>query len=95
VPQNRVPLVGGVRVSSVAGRRDEHFQSPALQREVMERRATLRYRKSGHRWREWFTDLDRSGVTIDRPALNQARDLAISKRAAIVVFDMTAPPGSG
>jgi site-specific DNA recombinase len=89
VAQNRAPLVGYVRVSSVAGRRDERFQSPALQREVMERWATLRYGKSGHRWLDWLTDLDRSGVTIDRPALNQARDLAIANRASIVVYDMT------
>lgn len=88
MPQNRVPLVGYVRVSSVAGRRDERFQSPALQREVMERWATVRYGKSGHRWLAWFTDLDRSGVTIDRPALNDARDLAVAERASIVVFDM-------
>lgn len=87
--QNRVPLVRYVRVSSVAGRRDERFQSPALQREVMERWATLRYGKSGHRWLDWLTDLDRSGVTIDRPALNKARDLAIAERASIVVYDMT------
>ena len=87
--QNRVPLVGYVRVSSVAGRRDERFQSPALQREVMERWATLRYGKTGHRWLDWLTDLDRSGVTIDRPALNKARDLAIAERASIVVYDMT------
>lgn len=88
-PQDRVPLVGYVRVSSVAGRKDERFQSPALQREVMERWATLRYGKTGHRWLDWCTDLDRSGVTIDRPALNQARDLAVANRAAIVVYDMT------
>lgn len=87
--QNRARLIGYVRVSSVAGRRDERFQSPALQREVMERWATLRYGKNGHRWLEWFTDLDRSGVTIDRPALNQARDLAVAERASIVVYDMT------
>jgi len=55
----------------------------------MERWATLRYGKSGHRWLDWLTDLDRSGVTIDRPALNKARDLAIAERASIVVYDMT------
>lgn len=86
--QTKAPLVGYVRVSSVAGRRDERFQSPALQREVMERWAALRYGKAGHRWLGWCTDLDRSGVTIDRPALNEARDLAVAERAAIVVFDM-------
>src|SRR5688572_18796704 len=83
-----VPLVGYVRVSSVAGRTDERFQSPELQREVMERWALLRYGQRGHKWLSWFTDLDRSGVSIDRPALNDARDLAIANRAAIVVFDI-------
>lgn len=82
------PLVGYVRVSSVAGRRDERFQSPELQREVMERWALLRYGQRGHNWLAWFTDLDRSGVSIDRPALNEARDLAVEHRAAIVVFDI-------
>jgi len=83
-----VPLVGYVRVSSVAGRKDERFQSPELQREVMERWALLRYGNRGHKWLAWFTDLDRSGVSIDRPALNDARDLAVEHRAAIVVFDI-------
>ena len=87
--QNRVPLIGYVRVSSVAGRLDERFQSPALQREVMERWATLCYGKNGHRWLDWLTDLDRSDVTIDRPALNKARDLAVAERASIVVYDLT------
>ncbi|HSH58775.1 MAG TPA: hypothetical protein VK988_03865 [Acidimicrobiales bacterium] len=36
---NRVPLVGYVRVSSVAGRRDERFESPALQREEPQKSA--------------------------------------------------------
>jgi site-specific DNA recombinase len=83
-----VPLVGYVRVSSIAGRKDERFQSPELQREVMERWALVRYGKAGHEWLAWYTDLDRSGVSIDRPALNEARDLAIEHRAAIVVFDI-------
>lgn len=48
----------------------------------------LRYGKAGHKWLAWFTDLDRSGVSIDRPALNDARDLAVENRAAIVVFDI-------
>lgn len=82
------PLVGYVRVSSIAGRKDERFQSPELQREVMERWALVRYGKGGHKWLAWFTDLDRSGVSIDRPALNDARDLAVENRAAIVVFDI-------
>ena len=47
--QVRVPLVGYTRVSSVAGRSDERFQSPGLQREVIERWATVRYGKGGHR----------------------------------------------
>lgn len=54
----------------------------------MERWALLRHGKRGHKWLAWFTDLDRSGVSIDRPALNDARDLAVEHRAAIVVFDL-------
>lgn len=54
----------------------------------MERWALLRDGKRGHKWLAWFTDLDRSGVSIDRPALNDARDLAVEHRAAIVVFDL-------
>lgn len=83
-----VPLVGYVRVSSISGRKDERFQSTELQREVMERCALLRYGTRGHKWLAWLTDLDRSGVSIDRPALTDARDLAVEHRAAIVVFDI-------
>lgn len=41
-----VPLVGYVRVSSIAGRRDERFQSPELQREVIVARSCLNLARS-------------------------------------------------
>lgn len=43
-----VPLVGYVRVSSVAGRRDERFQ-------------LLRYGPRAYKWLAWFTDLTGPG----------------------------------
>ena len=56
-------LVGYIRVSSVAGRdrNQDAFQSPAVQKEAMERWAAQKYGKGGYRWLEWITDLDSSG----------------------------------
>ena len=71
------PLVGYVRVSAVRGRGDERFKSPDLQREAMTRWADNRFGRNGYEWLDWFTDLDRSGVSLDRPELNKARLCAI------------------
>lgn len=81
-------LIGYVRVSKVAGRHDERFKSPELQRKVMRQWAEVRYGKGGHRWIEWFEELDRTGTSIDRPELNKARDLAITEQADIIVYDL-------
>ncbi|CAB4959247.1 unannotated protein [freshwater metagenome] len=79
-------LIGYVRVSSVAGRKDERFRSPDQQREVMQQWAQVRY-GDAHEWIGWFEELDRSGTNIDRPELNQAHALAIEEQADIVVYD--------
>lgn len=62
-------LVGYVRVSSVAGRdqNQEAFQSPGVQREAMERWAAAKFGRNGYKWLKWFTDLDSSGSSIQRP----------------------------
>jgi DNA invertase Pin-like site-specific DNA recombinase len=80
-------LVGYVRVSTVAGRTDERFKSPDLQREVLRRWATAMYGQD-HTWVGWFEDLDRTGTNLDRPALNDARALAVAEQADIVVYDL-------
>ena len=82
------PLVGYVRVSAVRGRGDERFKSPDLQREAMTRWADNRFGRNGYEWLDWFTDLDRSGVSLDRPELNKARLCAIESAARIVVYDI-------
>lgn len=81
-------LVGYVRVSSVAGRKDERFKSPELQQEVLHRWAEARYGDGGYEWVGWFKELDRTGMSIDRPGLNEARALAVAEQADIVVYDL-------
>lgn len=56
---------GYVRVSVVGGRQGERFQSPAAQREAIQRWADYK----GIRIGEWFEDLDKSGGTLKRPGL--------------------------
>jgi DNA invertase Pin-like site-specific DNA recombinase len=51
--------------------------------------ANATYGKSGHRWCGWFEDLDRSGVTVERPALAKAVACAELNGAHIVVFDLS------
>ncbi len=84
-------LVGYVRVSSVAGRdkNEEAFKSPSVQREAMERWATAKYSATGHRWIEWFEDLDSSGGTITRPKLQAASACAITNEADLVVYNFS------
>lgn len=53
----------------------------------MERWARARY-AAGHKWVSWHTDLDITGSTTDRPALNAARDEAIDNQAKIVVYNI-------
>lgn len=62
-------LDGYIRVSQVAGRKGDRFQSPAAQRDAIEGWA----RAHGVRIGEWHEDLDRSGGTMDRPGMNAAR----------------------
>ena len=88
-PGGEVSLVGYIRVSSVGTRTDERFKSPELQREAMERWARGKYGAQGHRWIGWFTDLDRCGITLDRPELARAEKCAVSGGAAIVVYDIS------
>jgi site-specific DNA recombinase len=84
-------LVGYVRVSSVAGRdkNEEAFKSPSVQREVMERWAISKYTTHGHKWIEWFEDLDSSGGTIARPKLQAASACAIKNEADLVVYNFS------
>ena len=82
-------FIGYIRVSSVAGRdrNQDAFQSPAIQKESMERWAAQRYGKGSYRWLEWITDLDSSGSSIHRPKLEQASHLAVKNQADIVVYN--------
>src|ERR1039458_5248445 len=57
---------GYTRVSRVAGREGEAFQSPAVQREQIERWAALR----GVEISAWHEDLDQSGGKLTRPGLD-------------------------
>lgn len=63
------PLDGYIRVSQVAGRKGDRFQSPKAQRDAIEGWA----RAHGVRIAAWHEDLDRSGGTMDRPGMNAAR----------------------
>ncbi len=62
------PLDVYVRVSRVGGREGDSFISPAVQEERCRALATARDYRVG----EVLTDLDKSGGTMDRPALNEA-----------------------
>jgi DNA invertase Pin-like site-specific DNA recombinase len=59
---------GYVRVSSVAGRSGERFQSPSQQRDAI----TAWAKANGVRIAKWHEDLDRSGGTMNRPGMNDA-----------------------
>jgi site-specific DNA recombinase len=58
-------LDGYVRVSKVGGREGDSFISPQAQRE----RIDLAARNSGATIGEWFTDLDETGASSQRPGL--------------------------
>src|SRR4051794_14104706 len=61
-------LIGYVRVSRVAGREGESFQSPAVQRERVE----AYVRASGHTLLDVFEELDKSGGDSTRPRFQEA-----------------------
>jgi DNA invertase Pin-like site-specific DNA recombinase len=80
-------LVGYIRVSKKAGREDERFLSPELQRAEMERWATSRYADA--KWIAWHEEIDRSGTTQARPLLAAALRDAERTGAALVVFALS------
>jgi site-specific DNA recombinase len=67
-PKAKKPLDIYVRVSRVGGREGETFISPKVQEERCRALATAR----GYTVGKVLTDLDVSGGTMDRPALNEA-----------------------
>ena len=81
------PLVGYIRVSSLAGREDERFLSPDLQRVEMERWAHSKYTDPD--WLSWHVELDRTGTTQSRPVLTDALAAAEKARASLVVFALS------
>lgn len=73
---------GYVRVSQVAGRSGERFQSPGAQRDAIEGWA----KAHGVTIAAWHEDLDRSGGTMDRPGMNLALErVAAGKTSGVVV----------
>src|SRR4051794_25315701 len=60
---------GYIRVSQVAGRAGERFQSPGQQRTAI----TGWAKAHGVKIAAWHEDLDRSGGTMDRPGMNHVR----------------------
>jgi DNA invertase Pin-like site-specific DNA recombinase len=63
-----LPLDGYIRVSQVAGRKGDRFQSPGAQRSSIEGWA----KAHGVKIAMIHEDLDRSGGTMDRPGMNEA-----------------------
>lgn len=80
-------LVGYIRVSSKAGREDDRFLSPDLQRTEMERWAGRRY--DDPQWIAWHVEIDRTGMTQARPVLTDALADAERGGAALVVFALS------
>lgn len=80
-------LVGYIRVSSKAGREDDRFLSPDLQRTEMERWAERRYEQP--EWIAWHVEIDRTGMTQARPVLTDALADAERAAAALVVFALS------
>lgn len=66
--EERKPLDGYVRVSQVAGRSGDRFQSPGQQRDSI----TAWAKANGVTIAKIHEDLDRSGGTMDRPGMNEA-----------------------
>lgn len=65
---NTPVMDGYIRVSQVAGRAGERFQSPSTQRDAIRAWA----KANGVRIGKIHEDLDRSGGTMDRPGMNEA-----------------------
>lgn len=80
-------LVGYIRVSTKAGREDDRFLSPELQRADMERWASARY--ADPKWLAWHVEIDRTGTTQTRPVLAKALEDAERSGAALVVFALS------
>lgn len=80
-------LVGYIRVSTKAGREDDRFLSPELQRADMERWAAAKY--AGAEWVSWHVEIDRTGTTQTRPVLALALGDAERTGAALVVFALS------
>lgn len=80
-------LVGYIRVSTKAGREDDRFLSPELQRADMERWASARY--PSPEWIAWHVEIDRTGTTQTRPVLAKALEDAERSGAALVVFALS------
>lgn len=80
-------LVGYIRVSTKAGRDDDRFLSPELQRADMERWASSRY--ANPEWVAWHVEIDRTGTTQARPVLSRALEDAERSGAALVVFALS------
>lgn len=79
---NSAPFCGYVRVSQVAGREGERFQSPTAQREAIERWAEYR----GVKLSCIEQDLDRSGGTLAREGLQRIiKRIEAGECAGIVV----------
>jgi site-specific DNA recombinase len=77
-----LPMDGYIRVSQVAGRSGDRFQSPDTQRDAIKAWA----KAQGVRIGSWHEDLDRSGGTMDRPAMNAAlRRVRAGKSGGVVV----------
>ncbi len=80
-------LVGYIRVSTKAGREDDRFLSPDLQRAEMERWAAAKYAEA--QWVAWHEEIDRTGTTQARPVLSKALRDAEQTGAALVVFALS------
>lgn len=80
-------LVGYVRVSTVAGREDERFASPDLQEQAIRAAASREF--PDHHWVNWYTDLDQTGTTQDRPGLTAAIRDAQQASAVLWIYNVS------
>jgi len=78
--------VGLIRVSRVAGRGGDSFQSPEQQRDAIERLAAGR----GYAIEEWLEELDVSGKTLERDAVERALELVERQEVeAVIAYDLS------
>lgn len=78
--------VGLVRVSRVAGRGGDSFQSPEQQRTAIGRLAEAR----GYKIYRWLEELDVSGKTLDRDAVDEALELVEAGTVrGIIAYDLS------